>query len=33
MEDGTTVTVDVRGRQEAFTVTRPPFVEPSTREA
>ncbi|MGZ5366804.1 MAG: glycine cleavage system aminomethyltransferase GcvT [Aeromicrobium sp.] len=33
VEDGTTVTVDVRGRQEAFTVTRPPFVEPSTREA
>lgn len=31
--DGTTVTVDVRGRQEAFTVTKPPFVEPSTREA
>ncbi|MDQ3155377.1 MAG: glycine cleavage system aminomethyltransferase GcvT [Actinomycetota bacterium] len=31
--DGTTVTVDVRGRQEAFTVTKPPFVESSTREA
>ena len=33
VEDGSTVTVDVRGRQEAFTVTKPPFVEPSTREA
>ena len=31
--DGTTVTVDVRGRSEAFTVTKPPFVQPSTREA
>jgi len=31
--DGATVTVDVRGRSEAFTVTKPPFVEPSTREA
>ncbi|MEO6471132.1 MAG: glycine cleavage system aminomethyltransferase GcvT [Aeromicrobium sp.] len=30
---GETVTVDVRGRKEAFTVTKPPFVEPSTREA
>lgn len=33
VEDGATVMVDVRGRQEAFTVTKPPFVEPSTREA
>lgn len=31
--DGATVTVDVRGRAEAFTVTKPPFVQPSTREA
>lgn len=30
--EGTTVTVDVRGRQESFTVTKPPFVQPSTRE-
>ncbi len=30
--EGDTVTVDVRGRQEAFTVTRPPFVDPSTKE-
>lgn len=33
VEDGATVTVDVRGRSEAFTVVKPPFVEPSTREA
>jgi len=33
VEVGATVTVDVRGRNEAFTVTKPPFVEPSTREA
>jgi len=33
VENGATVTVDVRGRNEAFTVTKPPFVEPSTREA
>lgn len=31
--DGATVTVDVRGRQEHFTVTKPPFVRPSTRES
>ncbi len=31
--DGDTVTVDIRGRQEAFTVTKPPFVQPSTKEA
>lgn len=29
---GTEVTVDVRGRAEKFTVVKPPFVEPSTRE-
>jgi aminomethyltransferase len=32
VEDGATVLVDVRGRREAFTVTKPPFVEPKTRE-
>jgi aminomethyltransferase len=31
VEDGATVVVDVRGRSEAFTVTKPPFVQPSTR--
>ena len=33
VEAGSTVTVDVRGRQEAFTVTKPPFVQPSTKES
>ena len=33
VENGSTVLVDVRGRQEAFTVTKPPFVEPSTKES
>ena len=33
VENGSTVHVDIRGRQEAFTVTKPPFVEPKTREA
>jgi aminomethyltransferase len=33
VEDGSTVFVDVRGRREAFTVTKPPFVTPKTREA
>ena len=33
VDDGATVLVDVRGRKEAFTVVKPPFVEPSTREA
>ncbi|WP_290512059.1 glycine cleavage system aminomethyltransferase GcvT [Aeromicrobium sp.] len=33
VEDGATVVVDVRGRSEAFTVTKPPFVVPSTKEA
>jgi len=28
VEDGATVIVDVRGRSEAFTVTKPPFVGP-----
>ena len=30
--DGATVTVDVRGRAQPFTVTKPPFVQPSTRQ-
>lgn len=33
VEDGATVIVDVRGRSEAFTVTKPPFVQPSTKES
>ncbi|MBO9520694.1 MAG: glycine cleavage system aminomethyltransferase GcvT [Nocardioidaceae bacterium] len=31
--EGAEVTVDVRGRAEVFTVTKPPFVEPGVREA
>ena len=31
IDDGRTVVVDIRNRQERFTVTRPPFVEPSTK--
>ncbi len=30
--DGAEVTVDVRGRPEVFTLTRPPFVQPGVRE-
>jgi aminomethyltransferase len=30
--DGAEVAVDVRGRREIFTVTRPPFVQPDVRE-
>jgi aminomethyltransferase len=33
VQDGATVVVDVRGRSEAFTVTKPPFVQPSTKES
>lgn len=33
VEDGATVVVDVRGHSETFTVTKPPFVSPSTKEA
>jgi aminomethyltransferase len=29
--DGAEVSVDVRGRREVFTVTRPPFVETGVR--
>ena len=32
VEEGSTVLVDVRGRMEPFTVTKPPFVQPSTKE-
>jgi aminomethyltransferase len=31
--DGAEVSVDVRGRREVFTVTKPPFVAPGVREA
>ncbi|MDQ3616106.1 MAG: glycine cleavage system aminomethyltransferase GcvT [Actinomycetota bacterium] len=31
--DGAEVSVDVRGRREIFTLTRPPFVDPSAHEA
>ncbi len=31
--DGAEVSVDVRGRREVFTVTRPPFVTPGVRES
>ncbi|MBA2559688.1 MAG: glycine cleavage system protein T, partial [Propionibacteriales bacterium] len=30
--DGDNVQVDVRGRREPFTVTKPPFVTPSVKE-
>jgi aminomethyltransferase len=33
VEDGAEVSVDVRGRQEVFVVTKPPFVEPDVRES
>jgi aminomethyltransferase len=32
VEDGAEVGVDVRGREEVFVVTRPPFVQPGVRE-
>jgi aminomethyltransferase len=31
--DGAEASVDVRGRREVFTLTRPPFVNPEVREA
>lgn len=31
--DGAEVSVDIRGRNEVFTVTKPPFVQPSVRES
>jgi aminomethyltransferase len=33
VSDGDEVYVDVRGRQEAFTVTKPPFVRPDVGTA
>ena len=33
VEEGAEVSVDVRGREEVFVVTKPPFVEPGVREA
>jgi len=33
VEDGAEVLVDVRGRQQPFRVTQPPFVRPSTKES
>jgi aminomethyltransferase len=32
VSDGAEVSVDVRGRREVFTVTKPPFVNPDVRE-
>jgi aminomethyltransferase len=32
VEEGAEVSVDVRGRQEVFVVTKPPFVQPGVRE-
>ena len=32
IEEGAEVGVDVRGRREIFTVTKPPFVQPTVRE-
>jgi aminomethyltransferase len=32
IEEGAEVSVDVRGRQEVFVVTKPPFVQPGVRE-
>jgi aminomethyltransferase len=31
VSEGAEVSVDVRGRREIFTVTRPPFVTPTVR--
>lgn len=33
VEEGAEVSVDVRGREEIFVVTKPPFVEPGVRES
>lgn len=33
VEEGAEVIVDVRGRAEVFTVTRPPFVQPGVKES
>jgi aminomethyltransferase len=32
VEEGAEVVVDVRGREEVFVVTKPPFVQPGVRE-
>jgi aminomethyltransferase len=31
--EGSEVSVDVRGRREVFTLTKPPFVTPAVRES
>ena len=33
LNDDDVVTVDIRGRQETFVITKPPFVTPGVREA
>ncbi|MEZ5161942.1 MAG: glycine cleavage T C-terminal barrel domain-containing protein [Marmoricola sp.] len=33
IQDGAEVSVDIRGRQEIFVVTKPPFVRNDTKEA
>jgi aminomethyltransferase len=33
LDDDDVVTVDIRGRQETFVITKPPFVTPGVREA
>ena len=33
VEDGAEVSVDVRGREEVFVVTKPPFVQPGVKES
>ena len=33
VQEGAEVAVDVRGREEIFVVTKPPFVQPAVREA
>ena len=33
VEEGAEISVDVRGREEVFVVTKPPFVQPGVREA
>jgi glycine cleavage system T protein (aminomethyltransferase) len=33
VEEGAEVSVDVRGREEIFVVTKPPFVQPGVRES
>lgn len=33
VEDGTELSVDVRGRREIFTVVKPPFLDPSVKES